>query len=125
MKSKKDTSELNNKILAFKLDLLQAYNKLRCCTYAPSIYDETQAEINRLKIKISKLEKCVHRKNKISEKTKKKKPKNPSVARTLRIFGAHPPKHRQVNMGSCGRSSYDGCSSSSIHAISTPMGNKR
>ena len=71
MKSKKDTSELNNKILAFKLDLLQAYNKLRCCTYAPSIYDETQAEINRLKIKISKLEKCVHRKNKISEKTKK------------------------------------------------------
>ena len=45
---------------------------------------------------------------------------------TQRLFGSKQlPPHRQVNMGKCGNSDYDGSNSTSPKLIYTPMGNKR
>ena len=119
MKSK--VNKFKKELLDRELKLKQAYNKLSYCTYAPSIYTETEAEIIRLKSRISQLKKFIRRRE---NKAKQMNTKNSSIARTLSVFGSEPKKHRRVNMGSCGCSAYDGCKSNSIHVIYTPVGGK-
>ena len=126
-KNTRTKSKIERQLSEYNQQLLQAYNKLKFYSCAPSAYAKTEKEIEKLKSTIAKLNKKQERKAKIKAKHKARieEQREYWASRTMRLFGADREKTKKSNMG-CPYY-YGGNGASSVYVIYTPMGvyNKR